>query len=166
VLAQGSPTPEARGRVREAWGSMFERVQSAAAQVLGAWGDGESRATLRSWLLMLLEQPQGWGIRGVVVAALARTLSPADTDWVLDLYFSRPDRLSKQELLPLAAAVYPDAARDRLLQEAGSRDPLNRHAALRVIARMPYGDREQLIQRFLHDSEPYNRRSARSILST
>jgi hypothetical protein len=31
---------------------------------------------------------------------------------------------------------------------------------------MPYGDRDQLVQRFLYDSEPYNRRSARSILST
>jgi len=166
LLAREPPTPEQRARVGDALRSKFEGVQSVAAQVLAAWGDRTSVETLRSWLLTVLKRPYGWAIRGVAIRALAKCIDSTDTGWVLDLYFSRPDRLLKHEFLPLAAAVDPTPARPRLTAEVRSSDPLNRHAAIKVICRMPYRDRETLIRPILADTDKYNRKAARSILSS
>src|SRR5262249_39178565 len=99
------PVPESRDEIQRALQSKFEGIQGVAAEVLGAWGDQDSKAVLKTWFLETLNRPLGWAIRSVGVRELAKLAVAEDTDWVLDLYFEARDGLLQHELLRLAAAL-------------------------------------------------------------
>jgi HEAT repeat protein len=137
-LKNRKPTPERRRQLVQALNSKFEGLQSVALQVLGAWGDPDSAATLRKFLEEAFARPYGWSIRKVAVNALSSAVGEADAEWVLDLYFELPDVLTKHETLPLVLALPPDAARKRLVRELKSPNWMNRQAAVKAIGNIPY----------------------------
>jgi len=147
-LLASTPSDERRARVLAGLQSKYEGAQSVATQVLGVWGDRESVEMLRQRLVSLLARSDAFALRGVTVAALARWIAPVDTNWVLDLYFSRPDWYAKYELFELASAVDAATGRSRVLTELRGPDPLNREAAARVIGRVRYSDWRELIDEY------------------
>ncbi len=84
---------------------------------------------------------------------------------MLDLYFVRAQGvLAKHELLPLVAALPVPSVRDRLLVESHDGDRDNRQAAMKAIGRMPFPDRQQLIEGFVEDPDPEIRWGAEMLL--
>ncbi|HJU74197.1 MAG TPA: HEAT repeat domain-containing protein [Gemmatimonadaceae bacterium] len=160
-LANAPPIAETRSLVADALHDKFEGVQAVALDVLGAWGDPESLAALREFLKTAFTRKFGWAIRGVAVRNLIPHVSATDVDWILDLYFTRPDALTKHELVRLVIALPPEGARARLVAELRSPDRLNRQAAVKAIGNMPYSDRRQLLWPLREDSDAFVRKSAR-----
>ncbi|MDP9381580.1 MAG: hypothetical protein M3Q29_15815 [Chloroflexota bacterium] len=165
-IGRSAPTPEGRAVLTEQLlHNKWEGVQSCAAQVLADWCGRESVEALRTWLLGTYERENGWAIRGVAVRALARCVGAQDAPWVLDLYFVRAQGvLAKHELLPLVAALPVPSVRDRLLVESHDGDRDNRQAAMKAIGRMPFPDRQQLIEGFVEDPDPEIRWGAEMLL--
>lgn len=164
-MLDAGPTPERRAYVLDSLDSKYDGAQSLATQVLSVWGGRESIDTLHQRLVALLARTDAVSLRGVTIDALVRCVEAADTSWVLNMYFSRPTINSKHELLYLARAVDPESARTRLVAELRGSDPLNRHAAAKVIAVMPYADCRDLVGSLLDDSDDYNRQAAILILN-
>lgn len=73
--------------------SKWEGVQAVALDTLGRWGGSESLNALRRFLEEAFGREAGWAIRGVAIRNLIPIVAAADTDWVLDLYFKRPNAL-------------------------------------------------------------------------
>jgi HEAT repeat protein len=163
-LAVLRPNPERRALVRAALDDKFEGIQSAALKVLGAWGDTESCALLRDFLVTAFDRPYGWSIRGVAIKALVPHIRGDDKRWLLDFYFDVESRLAKHEVLPLVLALPPGAARDRLVNALGDDDPVNRQAAIKAIGNMPYDDRRELIAALKDDPDEPVRNSARLLM--
>lgn len=161
ALASVPATPERRAVVVAALRDKFEGIQSVALDVLGAWGDGESATMLREFLQGAFSREAGWAIRGVAARNLIPLVTASDADWVLDLYFTRPDVLTKHELVRLVIALPPAAARRRLVAELRSADRLNRQAAVKAIGNMAFPDRRQLLWPLRDDPDAFVSKSAR-----
>ena len=150
--------------VEEALESKWEGLESLALQVLGGWGDDESRRRLRSFLEVAGERPYGWAIRGVAVKALASCVNSADAPWVLDRYFGVSGVLAKHELLPVVVSLPLEAIRSRLLDESLSTDRDNRQAAMKAIGNVGFADRSDLLQKFVNDADADIRRGANILI--
>jgi len=148
------PTPHSREDVLQALHSKFEGIQAVAAEVLGAWGDPESKAALKKWFLETMNRPLGWAIRSVGVRELARLVAPEDTDWILSLYFGARDGLVQHELVPLAAALPVVPAKEAVLAKATDQNPRVRHSALKILVRGSWGVPKELLRPFSRDSDP------------
>ena len=166
-LGAASPTPAARDQVRLALASKFEGIQAVAAEALGAWGDDDSVRALHDWLDELLTRPDSMAPRSVAIRELAPHGAKLDADRVLDRYFEvgksvRPSvQLIQHELLSLVTALPEDAIRQRVLAAGSDSDARMRRAGLLVIVRSRFSDREQLVRRFLADSDDVVRKIAR-----
>ena len=79
-LATSPPTPEARVDIVAALASKFEGIQAVAAEVLGRWGDPDSKAALKAWFLETMRRPNGWAVRSVGTRELARLEAREDTE--------------------------------------------------------------------------------------
>lgn len=166
AIGKRKPTRERRAVLRDALFHKREGVQSVAAQVLGAWGGRESVDDLRSWLARLNERHDPYsGPRIVAIRELARCIDPSDSDWALDLYFSQEGVSATHEYLPLACAADPKRARPRIERELRSRDPVNRHAALKLIRWMELPDRAILARPLVDDPDDWTRGLARGLAS-
>lgn len=153
-----------RAEVLEALHNNHEGIQSLALQVLGAWGSTDSIGTLRTFLTQAWEREAGWSIRGVAVKSLAPHIRPADAEWVLELYFSRPALVEKHELLPLVVRLPVEVARETLVRRLRDSEAVNRHAALKAIGNMAFPDRHKLLRPFLDDPDKLVRGAARTLL--
>ena len=131
-------TPKRRAEVLAAVESKFEGVQAVALDVIGFWAGRENFEILRQFLIDAFDREAGWSIRSVAVRNLIPLVTAKDAEWVLNLYFSRQDGLTKHELVPLVIALPPEAARYRLVLELGRTDPLNRQAAVKAIGNMAF----------------------------
>lgn len=145
--------------------SKWEGLQSVALQVLGQWGDDESRALLRDFIERIDDRRHGWAIRGVAVKALSSCVTAADSDWALDRLFSLKGVRAKHEFLPVVRSLPLDAARTRLLSESSSRDRDNRQAAMKAIGNMDFEERGDLLRGFLKDEDSTIRQGASAILA-
>jgi len=161
TLAELPPTPERWAAVRVALTSKFEGTQAGALRVLGGWGGREAVEALRGFLTQAFSRRTGWAVRSVATRALAGLVTAADVPWILDLYFGLPGTLEKHELMRLVITLPPEAARDRLVAELRSADPLNRQAAVKAIGNMPYEDRRQLLWPLREDPHKFVGKSAR-----
>ncbi|MBC6982166.1 hypothetical protein [Caulobacter sp. 17J80-11] len=119
-LARSKPNSDAWAYVAEMLASKHEGLRAGAVNVLGAWGGERPSKLLAEELSRAFSIAHAWSLRGVIVGALRAHVRGADADWVLDLYFSRPDALQKHELLPLVVALPPADARPRLVKELAS----------------------------------------------
>ena len=155
------PTPERRVQVIAALASKFEGVQAVALDVLGRWAAPDTVPVLRAFLAAAFERESGWAIRGVAIRNLIPLVTAADAEWVLDLYFERPDVLEKHELVHLVTALPLEAARRRLVAELRSPDRLNRQAAAKAIGNMAYPDRGTLLRALYDDPDTFVRKTAR-----
>lgn len=153
ALLNVPPTAERWEAVRAALASKFEGTQAGALRVLGQWGGREAVEALREFLTAAFSRKAGWGIRSVATGVLAGVVTAADVPWILDLYFGLPRRLEKHELLRLVTALPSETARNRLVAELRSADPLNRQAAAKAIGNLPYADRRQLLWRQRDDPD-------------
>ena len=115
ALGRRPPTPESRQEVEHYLFNKWQGLQVVAGQVLGTWGGPESVAVLREWLMRLYEKKSAWsGVRGTAAECLARCVTAADADWLLDLYFSFRTRYGGYELTPAIAALPLDVLVPRL----------------------------------------------------
>jgi hypothetical protein len=153
-LATAPPTPEVRGDVMQALHSKWEGIQAVAAEVLGAWGDPQSKAALREWFLETMERPFGWAVRSVGAEALAGLMTGDDTEWVLDLYFGTNDAVLHQPLLQLAASLPAIPARDAVLAKARTGNASERRAALEILIWSSWGQPRDLLRPFARDPDP------------
>jgi hypothetical protein len=156
-LATHPPTQDARASVLQALTSKHEGIQAVAAEVLGAWGDPESKAALRTWFLGTLNLKSGWAIRSVGARELGRLTAPEDTTWILDLYFGTEDGLLQHELLKLAGAL-PASAKDAVNAKAKDRDPVVRRAAMKLLVNSSWGAPKDLLHPFASDPDPIVRK--------
>jgi hypothetical protein len=160
-----APTSErCRALVEEALGSKWEGVQSVALQVLGTWGDAQSRALLRSAIEQLDARQYGWSIRGVAVRALSACVTSDDADWALDRLFALEGELAKHEFLPVVRALPVDSVQTRLLVEASSSNRDDRQAAMKAIGNMDIPGRDEVLSRFREDEDEHIRLGARLLL--
>ena len=161
------PTPESRREVEGALANKWEGVQVTAAKILANWGGPESVSILRDWLHSCDERKYGWSVTGVAVNALAKCVSSADVDWVLEEYFERPGVAAKHELLPLVLSLSPDnrKVRERLSAESRSPDRDRRQAAMKAIGNMEFADRGTLLEPFVGDPDPEIRRGSKFLLA-
>ncbi len=160
ALKARKPIPDRRKQVEAALQDKFEGIQSVGLEVLGAWGDAQSVATLRDFLTGCFSRPQGRSIRSAAVKALAPLVKAGDAKWVLDLYFALPDIYAKHEMLWLVTKLPLDAASDRLLRELRSPNWINRHAAVKAIGNMPFSDKRLLLAPLAYDPVAQVRESA------
>lgn len=150
--------------VDAALASKWEGLQSVALQVLGEWGDDESRARIRGYIEQVQDRRYGWAVRGVAVRALAGCVKDDDATWVLDRYFRISGVLAKHELLPLVIALPEGTARERLIVERSATDRDNRQAAMKAIGNAGFRDAADLVRRFLEDEDAEIRRGASILL--
>jgi hypothetical protein len=118
-----------------------------AAQTLGKWGDVSSTKALREFWPKCVARKNGWSICGVVDRALANCIGTNDAEWVLEAYFN-PENGSRKPSLALQALPL-ETIRPRLEIESRSSSRQARRAAFEVMSRMPFPDRQRIIQRFL-----------------
>ncbi len=156
------PSDSTRDEITHALESKFEGIQAVAAEVLGAWGDAVSKATLREWFLETIPRPNGWAIRSVGMRELARLADASDAGWVLDLYFGTKDRLLQHELLRLAAALPVIPAKETVGQKARDPDARVRHSALKILVWSSWGEPKELLRPFASDPDPLIRKMLRS----
>ena len=152
-LGERPPTPELRLEVEGYLSNKWEGIQAVAAQVLGAWGGPESVHVLREFLSRTYNKKYSWSIRGVTVDALAKSVDERDVEWVLDLYFGIEDTIAKHELLPLVSALPVSKVHQRIQQEALGADRDNRQASMKVITRMPFPDKIDLLKQMAGDPD-------------
>ena len=166
-LGSKKVTPVSREKVESALAHKWEGVQVAAAKVLANWGGPESVAALRSWLRRCEEREFGWGVTGVAVQSLAKCVTSADVDWILDEYFERPGVLAKHEFLPLVLSLSPknEKVRKRLLTESRCPDRDRRQAAMKAIGNMDFADGNALLEEFTRDPDSSIRRGAGILLT-
>ena len=151
--------------VDKALQSKWEGLQSVALQVLGEWGDDDSRSRLRDFIEEVEERQYGWAIRGVAIRALAACVKPDDAPWVLNRYFRVPGVLAKHELLPLVVSLPTDVTRNRLLHEISARNRDDRQAAMKAIGSAGFEDGANLLQRFADDEDADIRRGANVLIA-
>jgi len=156
---------QSRQIVDKALQSKWEGLQSVALQVLGEWGDDDSRSRLCDFIEEVEERQYMWAIRGVAIRALAACVKPDDAPWVLDRFFQLPGVLAKHELLPLVVSLPADAARSRLLHESSARNRDDRQAAMKAIGSAGFEDVADLLQRFVDDEDADIRRGANVLIA-
>jgi HEAT repeat protein len=166
LLASRKPTPKRLALVAAALDNKFEGIQSAGLQVLGVWGDTQSRSILRQFLQQSFARPNGWAIRTAAIKALAPHLRSEDASWVLSLYFGSPDILSTHEVFPLVLKLPADAVRRRVINELRSAKSVNRQAAVKAIGNMAFPDKNKLLLPLLNDIDDRVRDSARALSGT
>ena len=128
-------------------------------------GGAEERARLREFYIAAFNRPFGWSVRAVAATALRPLLTAEDAEWVLELYFSRPDTLTQHEVYEhLVLALPPAAARTRLVAELRSSSAGNRQAAVKAIANLAYPDWHALIHPMQGDPAGFVASSARALL--
>ena len=120
ALARSRPNVVARATVLAGLRSKWEGVQVHAGRALAAWADPESVSALRDWLIASLGKEAGWSVTSQAVKCVAQAHSPDDLPWMLDLYFSQPDRLKRHDLLPLTDCAPPVVLREFVSREAAS----------------------------------------------
>jgi hypothetical protein len=104
-LARSRPNRPGRAMAISCLDSKWEGVQVHAGRALGAWGDAESVAALRSWVERCLQKEAGWSVLGEAAACMASHVSPQHVQWALDLYFGEDDRVKRHSLLALLEHV-------------------------------------------------------------
>lgn len=162
--AEAPRSERCRGLVEEALTSKWEGVQSVALQVLGGWGDAQSRALLRSAIEQLDGREAGFSIRGVAVRAVAACITGDDAGWALDRLFALDGGLAKHTFLPVILALPVDSTQARLLAEAFSPNRDDRQAAMKAIGNVDFPSREDVLSRFLQDEDDQIRQGARLLL--
>ncbi len=166
-LGRKIETPASRERVESALAHKCEGVQVVAAKILADWGGPESVVALRSWLRRCEEREFGWSVRGVAVKSLAKCVTSADVEWILDEFFERPGVLAKHEFFPLVLSLSAknEAVRKRLLTESRSPDRDCRLAAMWAIGNMDFADRNALLEEFTRDPASIIRSGACMLLT-
>ena len=159
-IAELPVTQERRAEVLKALESKFEGIQAVALDVLGFWAGRNNLEVIKGFLIDALERQYGWAIRGVAIRNLIPLVASEDAEWILDLYFTRPDLLTKHELVQLVTALPPKVARDRLLSGLRSANRLNRQAAVKAIGNMAFPDRRKLLLPMCNDLDDFVRESA------
>lgn len=114
ALGSRPPTPESRRDVEGYLFSKWHGLQIVAGRVLGDWGGPESVAALRAWLQRSYAMRHWHNVRQRASDALARCVSAADADWVLDLHFTSPGAPGRFDVVQAAAALPLEALTPRL----------------------------------------------------
>jgi hypothetical protein len=139
IRALGSRPPTAESR-REVEGYLFSKwhgLQIVAGRVLGDWGGPESIAALRAWLMRSYAKTHRHNVRQGASDCLARCVTAADADWLLDLHFRSPGALGRFDLVRAAAALPLDALTPRLEKVLQFGGPEQRIRAFLVMGYRP-----------------------------
>jgi hypothetical protein len=134
-LQNRSPTAHERGDVLAALRSGSDHLTKSAATTLAAWGDRESFDALRSFLIESYDRPNfGWFYRETAISALTACAREEDWGWILDHFFSLPERQLRAEFEPLVRLLPGRVLRGRVLCEAKSTESETRLAVVRLLS--------------------------------
>ncbi|MFN8635084.1 MAG: hypothetical protein U0893_14605 [Chloroflexota bacterium] len=131
------PTPSARCEVERYLFNKWHGLQVVAAQVIARWGGPESVVALREWLMRSYAKRHWLDLRCEAAKCLARCITAADAEWLLDLYFSLVGPTARHELIPAIVVVPFDAVwpRFEVMLRTGTRD--QQAGVLQALGRMP-----------------------------
>ncbi len=150
--AASRPRKPERDNVLAALHGPYEGLQSVAAQTLGAWGDRESVAALRSYVANIRERRQSGGILRAVSKALAECVEEEDAPWLLDFYFD-PEREPDWYLALAMKRLPPQTTRARIVAEMRSQSGHCRYAAVLVADTLPASEQSILLDSLRDDCD-------------